>query len=103
MADSVAARLARAEGHLRHVRGLVEGGAYCDEALQQILAVQAAITAAAELLVERELESCLLDLGQDADEDRRERLRRLHRAVRHAGRLPRSRRQSAEVEAEDED
>ncbi|WP_313312422.1 metal-sensing transcriptional repressor, partial [Aeromonas sp. QDB03] len=39
-------RLKRAEGHLRHVIGMIEGGETCLDIARQLAAVESAVTAA---------------------------------------------------------
>ena len=52
-------RLARAEGHLRGVRGMVEQGAPCPDVLMQIAAVRAALDRVARIVLSDHMESCL--------------------------------------------
>jgi len=55
----VADRLARAEGHLRKVREMVESGAYCPDVIHQSRAVQAALKKVDERLLHGHLHSCV--------------------------------------------
>ena len=66
---AVANRLARAEGHLRAVRRMVEEGAPCPDVLVQIAAVRAALDRAARIVLSDHMESCLRQAaeGEAAD------------------------------------
>jgi DNA-binding FrmR family transcriptional regulator len=101
MADSEAIRrrLARVEGHVRSIASMIEDGRSTADVLPQLTAVMAAIGRVAELVVEREAEECLDELGRDRiceacghehqHERGRERVDELHVAVRQLARLPR--------------
>jgi DNA-binding FrmR family transcriptional regulator len=53
-------RLARAEGHLKKVRKMVEEDAYCPDVIHQSNAVQAALKRVDELILHKHLHSCVL-------------------------------------------
>lgn len=53
-------RLARAEGHLKKVRKMVEEDAYCPEVIHQSRAVQAALKRIDEVILHGHLHSCVL-------------------------------------------
>ena len=53
-------RLARAEGHLKKVRKMVEEGDYCPDVIHQSRAVQAALSKVDELVLHGHLHSCVL-------------------------------------------
>lgn len=55
-------RLKRAEGHLRHVIGMIEDGKACVDIAQQLSAVESAVTAAKRVLIHDHIDHCL---GQD--------------------------------------
>ena len=60
-------RLKRAEGHLRTVIGMIEGGRPCVELAQQLHAVQAAVEKAKQELIHDHIEHCLqAGAGEDA-------------------------------------
>jgi len=63
---AVAARLKRAEGHLRHVVGMIEGGEPCLAIATQLAAVEAAVTAAKRTLIHDHIDHCL---GRPGDGD----------------------------------
>jgi CsoR family transcriptional regulator, copper-sensing transcriptional repressor len=54
-------RLARVEGHIRSIRGMVAGGRPCPEVLIQIAAVRSALDQAARILLEDHLEHCVVE------------------------------------------
>lgn len=57
----VVARLARAEGHMRAIRRMVDEGRPCADVLVQMAAVRAALDRAAKMLLADHMEHCLLD------------------------------------------
>lgn len=56
----------RAEGHLRHVTGMIEAGRPCTEIALQLQAVERAITTAKRTLIHDHIDHCL---GQGGDGD----------------------------------
>ena len=56
---AVAARLKRAEGHLRHVVAMIEGNEPCLAIATQLAAVEAAVTAAKRTLIHDHIDGCL--------------------------------------------
>ncbi len=54
-------RLARIEGHVRSIRGMVGDGRPCPEVLIQIAAARAALDQAARVLLEDHLEHCIVE------------------------------------------
>jgi len=54
-------RLARVEGHVRSIRGMVGDGRPCPEVLIQIAAVRSALDQAARILLEDHLEHCVVE------------------------------------------
>ena len=56
---AIVTRLKRAEGHLRHVIGMLEPGKPCTEIATQIPAVESAITAAKRTLIHDHIDHCL--------------------------------------------
>ena len=65
--EAIAKRLARAEGHLRAVQGMVVEDRDCAEVLTQLAAVRGAIDRAARLLLADHMEHCLLAAGRNSD------------------------------------
>ncbi len=55
----VLARLARIEGHVRAVKGMVEKGRACPDVLIQLAAVRAALEQVSKVVLADHVESCL--------------------------------------------
>lgn len=64
----IARRLRRAEGHLRHVIGMIEGGSPCAEIAIQLQAVEKAVTSAKRTLIHDHIDNCIGNAEQDMDE-----------------------------------
>ena len=79
-------RLARVEGQVRGVRGMVEEDRYCIDVLTQIAAAQAALDKIALGLLDGHARVCMLGEGDQAPEDPDEQVDELMGAV---GRLVR--------------
>lgn len=58
--SQAANRLARAEGHLKRVRKMLEEDAYCPDVIHQSQAVQAALKKVDEMVLHSHLHSCVL-------------------------------------------
>jgi CsoR family transcriptional regulator, copper-sensing transcriptional repressor len=52
-------RMARIEGQLRAVRKMVNGDIYCDEVLNQVTSIMAALNGIRLLLLEKHVKSCV--------------------------------------------
>jgi DNA-binding FrmR family transcriptional regulator len=65
-------RLKRAEGHLRSVIAMIEGGRPCLDIAQQLHAVEKAITQAKRTLIQDHLDHCLEDAVGVLDRDQRQ-------------------------------
>lgn len=52
-------RLNRIEGQIRGIKGMVERRVYCDDILNQISSVQAALDGTSRLLLEKHIKSCV--------------------------------------------
>jgi len=57
-------RLKRAEGHLRHVIGMIEAGKPCTEIATQMQAVERALTTAKRALIHDHIDHCLGNGGE---------------------------------------
>ncbi len=66
---SLLARLNRAEGQVRGIRGMIEKDAYCDDVLNQIAAVQAALNSVSKLVLENHIKGCLVQKIKDGDSE----------------------------------
>jgi len=84
--DQLLKRLARVEGQVRGVRGMVEEDRYCIDVLTQIAAAQAALDKIALGLLDGHARVCMLGEGDQAPEDPDEQVDELMGAV---GRLVR--------------
>ena len=60
-------RLKRAEGHLRHVIGMLEAGKPCAEIAIQMQAVEKAVTNAKRSLIHDHMDHCLDAEGSELD------------------------------------
>ncbi|PZE21571.1 CsoR family transcriptional regulator [Paenibacillus xerothermodurans] len=54
-------RLNRIEGQIRGVKGMIERDTYCDDVLNQIAAIQAALNSVGKLLLEGHMKSCVVE------------------------------------------
>jgi DNA-binding FrmR family transcriptional regulator len=52
-------RLKRAEGHMRHVIAMIDGGEPCLDIARQLTAVESAVTAAKRMLIHDHIDHCL--------------------------------------------
>lgn len=66
--DHLLRRLARVEGQVRGIAGMVEDGRYCTEILTQINAIQAALDKIALGLLDGHARHCLLGEGEGPSE-----------------------------------
>jgi DNA-binding FrmR family transcriptional regulator len=84
--EQVLKRLARVEGQVRGIAGMVEDDRYCIDVLTQVAAVQAALDKIALGLLDDHAHHCVLGKGESAPADPAERVDELMAAV---GRLVR--------------
>lgn len=56
---AIVTRLKRAEGHLRHVIGMIDAGAPCPDIATQLLAVERAVGEAKRRLIHDHIDNCL--------------------------------------------
>lgn len=61
-------RLNRAEGQIRGIKGMVERDVYCNDILNQIAAVQAALDSVSKLVLENHIRGCLVEKIQAGDD-----------------------------------
>lgn len=66
--DNLIARLNRAEGQVRGIRGMIERDVYCNDVLNQIAAVQAALDSVSKLVLENHIRGCLVERIQAGDD-----------------------------------
>lgn len=60
-------RLNRIEGQIRGVKKMIEDDVYCDDALNQIASVQAAINGVRVLLLENHIKTCVVEQLQNGE------------------------------------
>ncbi len=66
---NVVNRLARAIGHLEHVKMMVEEGRDCSDVLIQLSAVKSALNSTGILILQNHIEHCIVDAVKDGDMD----------------------------------
>ncbi|MBQ5970086.1 MAG: metal-sensing transcriptional repressor [Clostridia bacterium] len=69
-------RLARATGHLKKVRQMVEDDVDCSEVLIQLAAVKAAINNTGKIILKDHIEHCLVDAIESGDRQAIEELKK---------------------------
>lgn len=62
-------RLNRIEGQVRGVKGMVEKDVYCDDILNQIASIQAALNSTGKMLLDKHFKSCVKDRILSGDND----------------------------------
>lgn len=67
--NNLISRLNRIEGQIRGVKGLIEKDTYCDDVLNQISSIQAALNGVSKLLLEHHMKSCVIERIQEGDEE----------------------------------
>ncbi len=65
--NNLISRLRRIEGQVRGISNLIEKDTYCDDVLNQIAAAQSALNSVGKILLERHLNTCLIDRIQKGD------------------------------------
>ena len=71
-------RLARATGHLKSIRGMVEEGRDCSEVLIQLAAVRSAVNGAGKEVLKQYIDECIEEALEKGDT---ESLKRLNKAL----------------------
>ncbi|MEO3944811.1 metal-sensitive transcriptional regulator [Gorillibacterium sp. CAU 1737] len=66
---SLMSRLNRIEGQVRGVKGMIEKDTYCDDVLNQISAIQSALSSVGKLLLEGHMKSCVTERLQEGDRE----------------------------------
>ena len=66
--DGLITRLNRAEGQIRGIKGMIERDVYCNDVLNQISAVQAALDSVSKLVLENHIRGCLVEKIQAGDD-----------------------------------
>ena len=71
---AVTQRLASAAGHIKGIERMVDDDAYCIDVIQQVQAVQAALSKVSELVLDNHLNSCVITAVQGEDPGERARV-----------------------------
>lgn len=72
--QDVTRRLASAAGHIKGIERMLADDAYCIDVIQQIQAVQAALSKASLILLDNHLRTCVTTAIQGDDAEERERM-----------------------------
>jgi CsoR family transcriptional regulator, copper-sensing transcriptional repressor len=72
--DDPIRRLKTVEGHIRGIQRMLDEDAYCIDVIQQIQAVQSALSKVSGIILEKHLHSCLINAVRGEDESERERV-----------------------------
>jgi DNA-binding FrmR family transcriptional regulator len=76
-------RLNRIEGQVRGVKAMIERDVYCDDILNQIASIQAALNSTGKMLLDNHMKSCVKVRILSGDEDIfDELLKTIHRMLR---------------------
>lgn len=67
--SNLISRLNRIEGQVRGIKSMLERDAYCDDILNQISAVQAALDSASKLILENHIRGCLVEKILNGDNE----------------------------------
>lgn len=62
-------RLNCVEGQVRGIKGMVEKDAYCDDVLNQIAAVRAALNSISKMVLENHIRGCLVDRIRSGEDE----------------------------------
>ena len=66
---SLIRRLSLVEGQVRGIKGMVEKDVYCDDILNQIAAVRAALTSISKLVLENHIHGCVVEKIRNGEDD----------------------------------
>lgn len=72
--QAVVHRIARATGHLNHVKKMVEDDRDCSEVLIQLAAVQSALNSVSRIILKDHIEHCIVDAVEENDSEAIDRL-----------------------------
>ncbi|MDD4774500.1 MAG: metal-sensitive transcriptional regulator [Eubacteriales bacterium] len=62
-------RLNRIEGQVRGIKGMIEKDTYCDDVLNQITAVKAAMDSVSKLILESHIRGCLVKKIRNGEDE----------------------------------
>lgn len=66
--DGLITRLNRIEGQIRGIKGMIERDMYCNDVLNQIAAVQAALDSVSKLVLENHIRGCIVEKIKAGDD-----------------------------------
>lgn len=66
--DGLTTRLNRIEGQIRGIKGMIERDMYCNDVLNQIAAVQAALDSVSKLVLENHIRGCIVEKIKAGDD-----------------------------------
>jgi len=72
--ENALARLKNVEGHIRGIERMVENDTYCIDVINQIQAVQSALSKISTMILDEHLNSCLITAVRGENVDERERV-----------------------------
>lgn len=67
--DNLEKRLNRIEGQVRGIKKMIENDVYCDDVLNQILSVKSALDSVNKIILERHINSCLVEKIRNDDKE----------------------------------
>lgn len=67
MKENLISRLKKIEGQIRGITGMVDKDVYCDDILNQISSVEAALNSVRRLLLEAHIKGCVVEQIQDGE------------------------------------
>lgn len=67
MKENLISRLRKIEGQIRGITGMVDKDVYCDDVLNQISSVEAALNSVRRLLLEAHIKSCVVEQIQEGE------------------------------------
>lgn len=62
-------RLSRIEGQIRGIKKMINDDIYCDDILNQITSVKAALSGVTKILLEKHIESCVVEKLKNGEEE----------------------------------
>jgi len=65
--ENLITRLKKIEGQIRGITGMVDKDVYCDDVLNQISSVEAALNGVRKLLLEAHIKSCVVEQIQEGE------------------------------------
>jgi DNA-binding FrmR family transcriptional regulator len=79
--EAYLARLRRVEGQIRGLQRMIEQGKYCIDILTQVSAATKALQAFSLQLLEKHLQTCVVDAASGSDDEARDKVREASEAI----------------------